>query len=287
MDRWFGCALDYLLRWIEFQVRMLQQPGCIIAIAHRGALVLEHAFGFANLVTSEALTPRHRFRVGSQSKSFTAAGILKLREQGKLRLDDPAGCFVNGLNPEIACVTITQLLSHSAGLVRDGSGASQFLDRRPFLTQRELCSDLSQRPAIEPNTRFKYSNHGYALLGLIIESVTGEPYRTWMKCEILDAIGLAETTPDMPLPGGVPLAPGHSAAVLLGRRLVIPGGFETNAICPAGGFVSTAADLVLFSRSSRPPPKAACWPSRAGARWSAASGEFPSRLSSSITASGS
>jgi len=94
MDRWLASALDYLPRWIEFQMRVSQQPGCIIAIAHRGTTVLELAFGSADLTTGEVLTPRHRFRVASHSKSFTAAGILKLREQGKLKLDEPSGQFV-------------------------------------------------------------------------------------------------------------------------------------------------------------------------------------------------
>jgi CubicO group peptidase (beta-lactamase class C family) len=98
MDHWLRHALDYIPRWIEFQMRMSQQPGCIVAIAHRGAIVLERAFGCADLATGETLTPRHRFRVASHSKSFTAAGILKLREQGKLKLDDQAGQFVADLH---------------------------------------------------------------------------------------------------------------------------------------------------------------------------------------------
>jgi CubicO group peptidase (beta-lactamase class C family) len=84
--------------WIEFQMRMPQQPGCIVAIAHRSAIVLERAFGCANLATGATLTPRHRFRVASRSKSFTAAGTLKLREQSKLKLDDQAGQFVADLH---------------------------------------------------------------------------------------------------------------------------------------------------------------------------------------------
>jgi CubicO group peptidase (beta-lactamase class C family) len=255
MDRWLESALDYIPRWIEFQVRMLQQPGCIIAIAHRGAVVLEQAFGSANLATGEALSPRHRFRIGSQSKSFTAAGILRLREQDKLRLDDPAGRFVEGLHDDVARATITQLLSHSAGLIRDGSGAGQFLDRRPFLSARELMADLQAPLAIEPNTRFKYSNEGYGLLGLVIESVTSESYRTWMKREIVDTVGLKETTPDISLPHRAPFASGHSGPVLLGRRQIIPGDFETHAICPAGGFVSTGADLVRFFAQLSPNAK--------------------------------
>jgi len=63
MDQWLTSALDYIPRWIEFQMRTSQQPGCIVAIAHRGAIVLEPAFGSANLATGAPLTPRHRFRV--------------------------------------------------------------------------------------------------------------------------------------------------------------------------------------------------------------------------------
>jgi CubicO group peptidase (beta-lactamase class C family) len=70
------------------------------------------------------------------TKSFTAAGILKLREQGKPKLDDTAGQFVGDLHPGVARATIAQLLSHSAGLMRDGHDAGQFLDRRPFLNAR-------------------------------------------------------------------------------------------------------------------------------------------------------
>jgi CubicO group peptidase (beta-lactamase class C family) len=69
----------------------------VIAVAHRGELLLEHAFGSADLATGEPLTPRHRFRVASHSKSFAPAGILKLREQGALKLDDPMGQFVGKL----------------------------------------------------------------------------------------------------------------------------------------------------------------------------------------------
>ena len=65
-------------------------------------------------------------------------------------------------------------------------------------------------PIIEGNTRFKYSNHGYGLAGFVIEAITGEPYRTWIKREIVEAAGLDETLPDMPLPRGTPLARGHS-----------------------------------------------------------------------------
>ena len=81
---------------------------------------------------------------------------------------------------------------------------------------------------------------------MAIESVTGERYRDWIAREIVAAAGLEETTPDMPLPRGTPFARGHTGRLPAGRPLVIPGDFDTRAICPAGGFVSTAADLARF-----------------------------------------
>ena len=246
MERWLGAALDYVPRWLDFQMQASQQPGCMIAIASRDKVVLERAFGAANLKTGEPLTPRHRFRVASHSKSFTAAGIMKLRERGKLRLDDTAGQFVGGLHRDVARATIAQLLSHTAGLIRDGGDAGQFLDRRPFYDARELVEDLKKPPIIASGARMKYSNHGFGLVGMIIEAVTGEPYRAWIQREIVDAAGLTETTPDMPLRRGTPFARGHSGRILLGRRVVIPGDNPTHAIVAAGGFVSTAADIARF-----------------------------------------
>ena len=246
MKPWVQSAIGYIRNWIEFQLRVSQQPGCIIAIAYRGKLVAEYAFGYANLVTGEELTPRHRFRIASHSKSFTAAGIMKLREARKLRLDDPVGQYVQGLHPRVAETTIAQILSHSAGLVRDGTAAGQFSDSRPFLSTEELIADLQSPPVIEPNSRFKYSNHGFGLLGLVIEVITKEPYRVWIEREIVEAAGLRETKSDMPLARGKPFARGHSPRLPVGRRLVIPGDNRVNAITPAGGFVSTAADVARF-----------------------------------------
>ncbi|WP_158814825.1 serine hydrolase [Methylocapsa sp. S129] len=255
MERWLQPALEYILSWIQFQMRMSEQPGCVLAIAHRDRIVLERAFGHADLVKDEKLTPRHRFRVASHSKSFTAAGILRLREQRKLRLDDPVGQYVKGLHPEVAEVTIGQLLSHSAGIIRDGADAGQFIDNRPFLNRSELTAELRRPLAIEPNTRFKYSNHGFGLLGLVIEAIAKEPYRAWIKREIVDAAGLRETEPDMPIAKGAPFARGHTPKLPLGRRLVIPGDNPTDAIAPAAGFVSTAGDLALYFAQLAPKAK--------------------------------
>jgi CubicO group peptidase (beta-lactamase class C family) len=252
VDRWLGAALGYIPRWLEFQMRQSELPGCSIAIALRGRVLLEQAFGHADLSRGVPLTPRHRFRVASHSKSFTAAGIMRLREQRKLKLDDTAGRFIRDLHPKVSRATIAQLLSHSAGLVRDGWDAGQWQDRRPFRSAEELRTDLKTAPIIESNTRFKYSNHGYGLAGLVIEAIASEPYRAWIKREIVDAVGLEETQPDPPLPRGTPSARGHSAKLPVGRRAVIPGDNPTHALASATGFVSTAADLARFFNQLSP-----------------------------------
>jgi hypothetical protein len=152
----------------------------------------------------------------------------------------------DSLHPRIARTTLGQILSHSAGIVRDGKDSGQFSGRRTFLTADELMADLQAPPAVEANTRFKYSNHGFGLIGLVIEAVTGEPFTGWIKREIIDAAGLRETHPDVPIPQRARMASGHSGRLILGRRVVIPGDYSTNAMAPAAGVVSTAADTARF-----------------------------------------
>lgn len=264
MDTWLKAALDHLPRWLDHQLRHTQQPGLSLAVVQHGKPVLTAAFGHADASRGVALTPQHRFRVASHSKTFTAAAVMKLREQGRLRLDDAAGRFVAGLHPQLARATLAQLLSHTAGLVRDGGDAGQWAERRPFLDDAELRADLALAPVLDANTRFKYSNHGFGLLGLVIEAVTGEPYTDWVAREIVAASGLADTLPDVPDSTGTAgaataqalaalnLASGHSALWPAGRRLVVPATMSTRALAAATGFVSTASDLARFFHSLSP-----------------------------------
>ncbi len=243
---WLAPALTYVQDWLGFQMRQSEQPGCVLAIAQGGKIVLDTAFGHANALTGETLTPAHRFRVASHSKSFTAAAILKLRERGKLKLDDPAGKYVQGLHPAIAAATISQLLSHSAGIFRDGEDSPYWQGRAPFSDEAKLRRDLKLPPTIDANTRLKYSNHGFALAGLIIEAIAGESFADFVAREIVAPAGLTHTTPDVPLPKGAKLAGGHSGKTLLRRRVMFPGNQSTHALAAATGFVSTASDLCRF-----------------------------------------
>jgi D-alanyl-D-alanine carboxypeptidase len=252
MERWQGAALDYLPRWVEHQMRLSGQPGVAIAAAFKGRPVLDIALGKADAVRGTDLTPHHRFRVASHSKTFTAAGIMTLRERGQLMLDDAAGKYVGGLHPAVAKATVSQLLSHTAGLIRDGEDSGQWQDRRPFADEKQLRRELAAAPLIEANTRFKYSNHGFGLLGLIIEAITGERYNRWIAKTIVAPAGLEQTYPDMPVPRAALMARGHTGRLPVAPRLVIPGLNPTNALAAATGFISTAGDLTRFFSSLDP-----------------------------------
>jgi D-alanyl-D-alanine carboxypeptidase len=255
MIEWLDDAIGYAESWLDYQVRATELPGCVLAVSAGGALVRERAFGVADLRTGEQLTPRHRFRVASHSKTFTAAGILKLHEAGRLHLDDPVSRYVRDLDASTAHTTIGQLLSHSSGLVRDGVEATFWQQRRPFLDEAELRAELAKPPTIEANTRFKYSNIGFGLLGLVIEALTGESYVNWIMREIVSPFALQETLADVPVPDGVPIATGHGAVLPLGKRFIIEGRERTEALASATGFVSTAGDLARFFNALDPAAK--------------------------------
>ena len=128
-----------------------------------------------------------------------------------------------------------------AGVGRGRHAHPQTLDRRPFLSRAELLADLRAKPPLEAGVQLKYSNHGYGLLGLMMEQVTGTDYATWMQRHVIAAAGLEETAPDMPhLPRRAPLAVGHSSEFPFGQRLIVPGDNPCDAMAPAAGFVSTA-----------------------------------------------
>ena len=117
---WLTAAVSYIPQWLEYQIERYRRLGCAVAIAHATTLVYEQAFGVAVIRTGKPLTPRHRFRAASHAKSFTAAGIMRLRENGKIGLDDTVGRYVSGLHKELAKARISELLSHSAVFSRDG-----------------------------------------------------------------------------------------------------------------------------------------------------------------------
>ena len=187
---------------------------------HHGQAVLHHgAAGHHELDAGEPAAgsaPMDRAtisRIASMTKSFTAATLLALRDEGRLRLDDPVARYV----PEAAGafetvaddpeITLRELLTMSAGLVTDNPWG----DRQESMTREEFAALLAGGlgHVHRPDTGFEYSNTGYALLGRVIDEVTGSDYTAQIRSRFLEPLGMADTAFDAESLDRSRLATGH------------------------------------------------------------------------------
>ena len=172
-------------------------PGLIYGIVANGRLVHVKAFGVQDLDQKRPVTPDSLFRIASMTKAFTALSILKLREDGKLTLDDLAEQHVSELRQwtyptkDSPRIRIRDLLTHSAGFVDDNPWG----DRQTPMPQEAFTRLLAQGVPFNtaPGTRYEYSNLGYALLGRVIANVSGMPYRRYVERILLGPIGMTSS----------------------------------------------------------------------------------------------
>lgn len=223
-----------------------------IAIAFEDRLLLSRAYGLADVEEGAALTTDHVFRIASHSKTFTATAIMQLVEQGRMRLDDRAGDLLDWLPTgagRLGGTTIRQLLSHSAGVIRDGEDGGWWQLEREFPDLAELRSDLAATPPVfVENQQFKYSNFGYSLLGMVIEQVGGRPYNDYVRTEIVERLGLHNTGPEIDGHSRSRLATGYSVDFPGSGRLPLAH-MDTHGMSSATGFYSTAEDLCRYGRA--------------------------------------
>jgi CubicO group peptidase (beta-lactamase class C family) len=173
-------------------------PGAAWGIIVDGKLAHVGVTGFRDVAARAPVDPNTVFRIASMTKSFTAMAILKLRDQGKLSLDDPAERYV----PELASlryptsdspkITIRHLLSHGAGFPEDNPWGDQQLAVTDAEMSRMLRSGIPfSNP---PGLAYEYSNYGFAILGRIVTRVSGVPYPQYIRTNVLQPLGMASTT---------------------------------------------------------------------------------------------
>lgn len=221
------------------------QPALAYGVVEDGRLV--HARGLGERwVDGPAPDEQTVFRIASMTKSFTAAAVLLLRDEGALRLDDPAEAYV----PELAVlsplasaapVTIRKLLTMTAGFPADDPWGDRLQGQPPAEFAEFLAGGVSL--AWAPGTRFEYSNLGYAILGRVIAAAAGEAYDQFVRTRLLQPLGMSATGFDADEFQTDRLARGYRGKAGAWEELSIA---PNGSFAPMGGIFSCVSDLALW-----------------------------------------
>lgn len=228
---------------LDTQMRQLAEKGFsgVVFVAKDGQIALNKGYGLADRESKTSYTADTVFDIGSITKQFTGAAILKLEMQGKLSTDDKISKYFKNVPPDKADITLHHLLTHSAGLL-DGLGEDY--DK---LTRDEMIKGaLASRLQTAPGEKYAYSNLGYSLLAAIIEIVTKKPYEKYLSDNLFKPAGMNETGYVTPKWRRENLAAGYAKD---GSRWGTPLDKTWDADGPYwnlrgnGGILSTAGDL--------------------------------------------
>ncbi|MFK0049024.1 serine hydrolase domain-containing protein [Streptomyces sp. NPDC090741] len=211
-------------------------PSVVAAVARGGEMVWE---GSRTSVEGHGPDGNVQYRIGSISKTFTAVLVMRLRDEGLLRLEDPLEKHLPGTGA--GEVTIAQLLAHTGGLAAETPG--EWWERSPAALRPELADVLGEEPfRFRPGRRHHYSNPGYTLLGSLVEAVRAKPWDEVLRAEVLEPLGLDRTTaqPQAPHAGGWAVHPW--ADVMMPEPLE-----NLGLMAAAGQLWSTTRDLARFA----------------------------------------
>jgi D-alanyl-D-alanine carboxypeptidase len=204
------------------------------------------ASGVADRSTSRAMVAPDRFRIASITKTFTAAVVLQLVDEGTLRLTDRLSSYV--AFPGGDGITIRQLLAHTSGIYDYFNSPPVMAAYDEPWTRRQVLDVAAAQPlAFVPGAEWDYSNTNYFLLGLVIEDVTGRPYHEEVRRRLLVPLGLDDTYLAGPesLPGG--LVRGYDQVG--GSFVDVTDSVDPSLTWAAGGIVSTVEDLDDWTRA--------------------------------------
>ena len=266
-------------------------PGGAVAVLRDGRLIYARGFGYAHVENRTPVQPDALFRVASVSKPITSAAIMKLVEEGKLTLHDRVAPLIAHLTPAQGAtvdprweqITIRQLLNHTGGWDRDKpNGGFDPMDRpalaaaavnAPAPASAETIIRYMKGMPLDfnPGERWVYSNFGYAILGRVIERLSGMPYEAYVRARVLQPVGANRTRSGRTRmghaladevkyywPGAAVNAP-PVPSVFPGEGMV-PfnyGGYHLEAMDASGAWVSSTVDLLRFlagvdGRADRP-----------------------------------
>ncbi|EAQ30558.1 beta-lactamase family protein [Erythrobacter sp. NAP1] len=218
-----------------------------VIVANDDTVLLERAWGSANLEWDIANTPDTKFRIGSVTKQFTSVAIMKLAEQGLIDLDAPISTYLEGTPESWSAITVRNLMRHTAGLPNvtslDGFGDLSRLET----SQDDLIAFFRDLPLeFEPGSKWSYSNSGYVLLSRIVEQVSEQDIATYFDEQFFTPLGMENSGFDV----SAEILPKRAAGYSPGGEGRVNAGYVFMGIpTGAGAMYSTVSDLHRWNKA--------------------------------------
>ncbi len=230
-------AGDSVDDFIHAQMRTQRIPGLSLAVLQDGRLVKAQGYGFADVSAKVPATPDTVYKIASLSKAVLAAGVLRLVQDGRIKLDDPIAKYLEGTPPSWSPISVRHLLSHTSGLVREGPA----FDAMRVVSDAEVVRSAYSTPLrFTPGERHEYGNLNYFVLAEIIRTLTGRPWTEYMDTQIFKPAGMTSTWPT----NTTAVVPNRAAGYVDNDKLrPAP---EWVALRPSGAFLSTVRDLARW-----------------------------------------
>jgi len=249
--RWSGTARSDAERVEAVVLKHMTDPGAVgisVAVARGDELVYSKAHGFADLEFSVKTDEETMFRIGSVTKQFTAAAILKLAERGKLSVDDPLTRFLPDYPTHGHELTLRHLLTHTGGIPNyTNLGPKWEVNMARELPDEELVALWKDLPLdFAPGEKWNYSNSGYYLLGMVVAKVSGKSYADFVRETFFEPLGLARTRYD----SNEEVLPNRAQGYAFGDgKFWNDGLIGLSQPGAAGALISTARDLVRWQQA--------------------------------------
>lgn len=223
-------------------------PGATVIVTRDGEPIFRKAYGMADVEAGRAMRPDDVMRLASVTKQFTAAAIMLLAEDGKLRLDEDFTVYLSDYPKPAQTITVDQLLTHTSGIPAytelPGFGIAIGMDVAPA----QMIERFNRLPLqFAPGTQMRYNNSAYFLLGAIIERVSGRPYADFMAERVFEPLGMRDTAYEGHERHGKTRVPGYRQIEREGRPVYAPAQpISMTQPYSAGALVSTVDDLARW-----------------------------------------